>query len=258
MRRRWTALLGTAGLVSAALILVGSLHDDSDTVRAAGICDTATMDINVEERDLINRLTTWRAWNFPSAMPLEESLPLHAAASHYARYLAETPGAQGHYAEPGYTHEFAWGTRAIDCGYPSRWAAGGEGLAVFEGTAASAVDALAAIQVMAAHQGSGIYVPANNARCLGVGMYRTPTKVAWVALIFQYSASQPCPQAYQGQPRPGALPDPTPTASPSPSPSPTATATPSPSPTPSPTPEPTPDPTPTTWFRFVPGIASDG
>jgi hypothetical protein len=215
--------LALAGITLAAS---GVFVLSDSSARAVAMCKTNSASLTSEERSLVTQIASWRAANFPSAMAVESSATLDAAASQYAEYLAANPSAQGHYAEPAYSGSaFPWVPRAIDCGWPPEWGAGGEGLAVVSGSFLPNVSASAALAIMTDTNGgtqfSGLWHPSNNARCVGVGFASNEAnkKVAWVALIFQYSSSLPCPQATNVQP--GA------TSTPSPSPSPTPLAAPS-------------------------------
>lgn len=185
-----------------------------------------------EESTFLGLLQSWRDGAIPGSQQLSQSAPLNAAAMGYAQFLANTPGAGGHDADkaPGY----AWATRAIQCGYPSGWAAGGEGLAVVESSSVISVSAQQALNTMTAETGGGVWVPSNvglPVKCVGVGkaVSSNGKKVAWVTLLF--AANGTCPQQVNG-------------GSGSPSPSTTAAATNTPTSTPSPAPSPTPSPTP--------------
>src|SRR5690606_19413816 len=112
-----------------------------------------------EELQFLSLVQSWRDSNIPGSHPLTRSVSLNKAAWHYARYLADTPGAAGHYAEPGYQTGFPWTQRAIDCGY--NVPAGGEGLAVVESSSPVVVSPFSARDIMTAHRGSGIWIPAN-------------------------------------------------------------------------------------------------
>jgi len=171
----------------------------------------------------LSLIQAWRNANIAGSYPLTVSGPLDAAAAHYADYLANTPGTGGHYAEPGYTTGYPWAKRAIDCGYPSSQAAGGEGLAVVESSAVIAVSAQQALNIMTSEQGGGVWVPSNvglPVKCVGVARYVSANgkKVAWVTLIFATSGT--CPQAVSGGGSSTTPASPTPTKTPTPTPTP--------------------------------------
>jgi len=189
-------------VVGLALIASGTWMLDEPAARAAGTCNGSSASLTGEEASLVSQIARWRASNFPSAMPVESSATLDAAASHYAEFLAANFGAHGHYTEPSYSFSsYPWVPRAIDCGWPAQWGAGGEGLAVAVGSSMPSVSASQALAIMVdTHGGThlgGLWHPANNAHCVGVGYAsnQANNKVAWVALLFQYSPSSPCPQA---------------------------------------------------------------
>lgn len=184
-----------------------------------------------DELTFIAGLQAWRDTHIAGSYPLTVSAPLNAAAAGYAQFLADTPGAGGHYADG--TPGFAWATRAIQCGYPANQAAGGEGLAVVSSSATVSVSPQQALATMTAEGGGGVWVPSSvglPVKCVGAAKATSADgkKVAWVTLVF--AASGNCPSAGTAPPTvPG-----TSTA--------TATATRTASATPSPTPSPTPTP----------------
>lgn len=191
-----------------------------------------------EEMQFLALLQQWRDANIAGSHTLTRSISLNAAAWHYARFLADTPGAAGHFAEPGYTGAGAWAKRAIDCGY--NVGAGGEGLAVVEASFVVSVSPSSALATMASHQGSGIWVPANvgaDVKCVGAAKATSADgrKVAWVTLLMATWAQ--CVDPDTSQPR---LSTPTSTTTQSPTATATATATRTKTPTPTPTATPTP------------------
>ena len=226
-----TAVVGLALIASGFFVLQNS------PVQAAGNCNGSSAALTGEEHSLVTQIASWRAANFPSAMPVESSATLDAAAAHYAEYLAANIQAQGHYAEPAYSSSsYPWVPRAIDCGWPSAWGAGGEGLAVVTASFLPSVSASQALAIMVDTSGGthygGLWHPSNNARCVGVGHASSPSnnKVAWVALLFQYSSSAACPQATTVVPGTTTTPLPTASATSTSTPTPTATLTASPTP----------------------------
>ena len=235
-------------------IIVGgtlaTLHNDNAQALAPCLAHTNT----TEELTFLGQLQAWRDQNIAGSFPLTLSAPLNAAAAGYAQFLANTPGAQGHYADPP-EGQFPWADRAVQCGYPSNEAAGAEGLAVVDASGVIDVTGTQALTIMAAENGSsgsigGIWVPAfigANVECVGVAKMTGlgGTQVAWVVELFA-TFDGTCPQAVLGGGG-GSTPSPSASASSSATSSPTLTATASPTSTPTmtPTPSPTPSPTPT-------------
>lgn len=221
-------LLSTAGIVAALAVVLARTGSAEATAPCVPHSATA------EESVFLQGLQSWRDGAIQGSHPLTQSAPLNAAAMGYAQFLANTPGAGGHYADgaPG----FAWATRAVNCGYPSNLAAGGEGLAVLESSAPVPVDPQAALSIMAAEGGGGVHVPANvglPVKCVGVGKAVSPDgkKTAWVTLLFATSGDCPSAVSSGGGSAPSSTPTPTTTNSiPTITPSPTPTATPTPRP----------------------------
>ncbi|MEO8539764.1 MAG: hypothetical protein ABI577_08485 [bacterium] len=222
---------GVVLFAGVAILGMGSSATNSAKAIAPCVAHTPT----TEEAGFISLLQAWRDSHITGSFALAQSAPLNAAAMGFAQFLADTPGAQGHFADG--TSGFPWATRAIQCGYPANLAAGGEGLAVVESSVSVSVSAQQALNTMTAENGGGVWVPSNvglPVKCVGVGkaVSANGKKVAWVTLIF--AATTTCPQQVTGGGNPS------PSASPSASNSPTATKT--ASPTPSRTPSPTPTP----------------
>lgn len=258
--RRWTpllvALLGLAAIAAAA----GLAWRGGDARAQASGCPAHAN--TAEEMDFLTQLQAWRDTHIPGSLPLIRSANLNAAAAGYAQFLANTPGAAGHYADGS-----NWGNRALACGFSSTHpgdgyaypaAAGGEGLAVVEASFQVSVDPSHALTTMAAENGGGIWVPSSVGPpviCVGVAkaVNAAGTKVAWVAEIFG-STGGTCDGANPPTAVPsGTTTSTTSTASPSASASATAstTSTATPSPTPSPT------PTPVIYRAWAPLIAKD-
>ena len=245
-------LAGGLVLAAAGLASVASEGSDANAIAACvGHTNTA------EEAGFNALLQSFRSSD-PTvgghSLPLTASAPLNAAAYGYAVFLANNPGAGGHNADgaPG----AAWSTRAIQCGYPAAFAAGGEGLAVVESSAVVAVGAAEALAVMAAEPGGGIHAPI-DAECVGTGKAtgQGGRKVAWVTLIFFADPlTGVCPQATTALPSPSASATASSSASSSASTSATATRTASATPTATPTPR----PTPLARFGVTVTIARDG
>ena len=199
-----------------------------------------------EELAFLAQLQSWRDQNIQGSFPLTLSAPLNAAAAGYAQFLANNAGAQGHSADPP-EGQFPWADRAVECGYPSNEAAGGEGLAVVEASGQIDVTGTQALTIMTAEGGGGVWVPSfigANVECVGLAKMSglNGSKVAWVVELF--ATFDTCPQAVVGggggtTPSPSSSPD---TATATPTDTPTMTPTPSPTATPSPTPSPTPTP----------------
>src|SRR6188508_892091 len=150
-----------------------------------------------DELTFLAALQTWRNANIPGSQQLTQSAPLNAAAQGYAQFLANTPGAGGHYADGA--GGFPWATRAKNCGYPPDQAAGGEGVAN-TGTPSQA------LALMTGEVGSGgVWVPANvgaPVKCVGIGKATSGSKTSWVVLLF--AAFGDCPGATAGGPPPSA------------------------------------------------------
>lgn len=220
-------------LLALGLAFIASAVALNQPPHAAALAPCVNRSLTAEEQAFVGQVQSWRDSNIPGSRPLTTSNALNAAALGYAQFLANTPGAGGHHADGG--GQFAWAERAEACGYPSNSAAGGEGLAVVEGSGQVSVDGAMAISIMSAHLGSGIWVPASvgiPVECVGVGKAVSPSgnKVAWVVLLFGSRGS--C--AFGQEPIPT-----TPTTSTATS-SPTMTATPTRTPSPTPTPPPPP------------------
>jgi hypothetical protein len=233
--RLWRLVAPLAALALAGVIAVLGLQREDAGALAACVSHTNTE----EELQFNGLLQSWRDANIEGSYSLTVSSSLNAAAYGYAVYLANTPGAAGHYADGG-AQGPAWADRAIQCGYPSGIAAGGEGLAVVESSGPVSVSPQQALNVMTSEQGGGVWVPSDvgaPVKCVGTGkaVSADGRKVAWVTLLFATFST--CPQAVSATPAsspPGATPSPSPSKSPSPSPSASASKSPSPSPSPSP------------------------
>ncbi|MFN0147812.1 MAG: hypothetical protein ACKVT1_15005 [Dehalococcoidia bacterium] len=228
-----SALLAAGlALLAAGFLSVASPGQDAHAI-AACVSHTNT----AEEATFNAQLQAWRNTNVSGSLPMTPSAPLNAAAYGYAVFLANTAGAGGHNADgaPG----FAWSTRAIQCGYPAAFAAGGEGLAVVESSGNVAVGPSDALAVMAAEAGGGIHAPI-PAACIGTGKAtgQGGKKVAWVTLIFYADPfTGVCPQAVTAGPPATATATGSASATASATATRTATATPTPTQTPSPTPQ---------------------
>ncbi|MBE7517614.1 MAG: hypothetical protein HS107_00020 [Thermoflexaceae bacterium] len=233
-------VLGAIGMAAVSLREPG--------VRAAsGPCGTSHDAMDAEESQFLSLLQQWRDQNVANSSPLQPSGPLNAAAAWFAEYLANKSGGGGHYDNYGRN----WVQRAIDCGYHSYYANGsGEGVyAVASSRVLNIGPAEAIAGITYPGSGATMWVPASGnyppVKCVGVAVKRnaTGTAVAWVAVLAQYPASQPCPAASSGGGGGGTV-----TVTP-------GTAT--PSPTPTRTPSPTPSPTPVTYHAFAPLISAD-
>lgn len=231
--RRLTVGFYLGAVVAAAAIAITALAGlPAGSVNALAPCLLHTN--TGEESQFVGLLQTWRNSNIPGSFPLTVSAPLNAAAAGYAQFLANTPGAGGHFADGG-GGSFPWAARAVQCGYPADQAAGGEGLAVVESSVVVNVSAQQALNVMTSERGGGVWVPSNvglPVKCVGAAKMVSGDgkKVAWVTVLF--AASGTCPQAATG----GTAPSPSASASPTSTNTPTPTATPTNTPTPSPTP----------------------
>ena len=221
--------LAAGAIAIAAMALLGR----ASSVEAIAPCVPHTP--SGEELGFVQQLQSWRNSAIPGSQSLTLSAPLNAAAMGYAQFLADNPGAGGHYADgtPGY----AWATRAVNCGYPANLAAGGEGVAVSQGSSSSAFGASSALSTMTAQPGSGVNVPANvglPVQCVGVGKATSQdgTRVAWVTLLFASNGT--CPSSVSGgnppQPAPSSTASSTATTTPTKTPSPTSSPTPTPPP----------------------------
>jgi hypothetical protein len=223
--------LGAALMAAAAMLGFAARSQNA----AAAIPCTPHAN-TAEELQFLTELQSWRDQNIPGSLPLARSVSANKAAWHYANYVANTPGAAGHYAEPGYTSGFPWVTRAIECGYDT--GAGGEGLAVVEASTATSVSPTQALGIMAAHQGSGIWIPANvgaPVRCVGIAkaVSADGRKTAWVTLVM--ASWNGCPDPDTSIPGGGSTPS-TATTTTSTASTNTPTTTPTPTPTATPTP----------------------
>jgi hypothetical protein len=222
----WLTLLALVAVVSSTALALR--HE-----RADALASCVSHSNTAEELTFLSGLQTWRNSNIAGSFPLTLSAPLNAAAAGYAKYLIDHPGSGGHYADGGAAGR-AWADRAIQCGYPANEAAGGEGLAVVQGSGPIGVSAQQAITIMTAERGGGVWVPSNvgpDVKCAGVAKMTAAngTEVAWVTLLFG-TWDGTCPQAVTG----GGGGDSSPSASPTNTP--TATATPTRTPTPTTTP----------------------
>jgi hypothetical protein len=250
--------------VAGAILLAWSALPGSN---AGALAPCLARPTTGEESQFFSMVQSWRSANgLGGALTL--SGPLNAAAVGYAQFLASHPGYQGHYADG--TSNYAWVSRAIQCGYPSASGiqpgdyypptagiAGGEGVAAFEVAQAAQATAQGALNQMTAEPGGGLHIPPNvgaPVACAGVGKASVGGKTAWVVLLFATTTGT-CPQAV-------AAGVPTASASPSPSVSPTSafptiTPTPSPIPTSTPVPTMTPIPTPSIWHIYAPFAGRD-
>lgn len=232
-RRRLLASLSALAVAVLGLAVISGAR--SVHVEAAISC--APHANTSEELDFVVQLQSWRDANIDGSFPLTRSVSLNAAAWHYARFLADTPGAAGHWAEPGYTSGYPWAQRSIDCGYDVP--AGAEGLAVVESSRVIDVSSSQAVAIMASEPGGGIHVPANvgaDVKCVGAAkaISADGTKVAWVTLLMATWTECADPDYGGGGGGTGGGGEATPTSTS------TTTATPTHTPTPSPTPTPTP------------------
>lgn len=235
--RRWIVKTHRWSVASLTLLVLGGLLFTATIAprQSAGAVAPCVAHGNTdEEMNFLALLQTWRNEHITGSLGLTVSAPLNASAAGYARYLANTPGTAGHYADGS-----DWVVRASQCGYSSNGSgsAGGEGLAVVESGSVVSVSPQGALDIMSAHGGSGITIPANvglPVKCVGVAKVSSPDgrKVAWVTVLFAVSGT--CPQAVaggSGNPTPTATvtststaaSTPTRTRPPSPTPSPTAT-----------------------------------
>ncbi len=229
-KTRLVMLLGAVLMAACGVLaLVGSR-----TQQAQAAINCVPHQNTAEELQFISLLQEWRDSNIPGSHPLTRSISLNKAAWHYARFLADNPGAGGHWAEPGFTSGAAWAARAAQCGYPVP--AGGEGLAVVESSQPIDISPAAAIDIMAAQPGGGIYTPAfvgsPATACVGAAkaVSGDGRKVAWVTLLFGTwngcadpdTSNPPAPSPPGGSATTSATTTPTKT----PTPTPTATPTP--------------------------------
>ena len=223
--RRWIVKTHRWSVASGTLLVLGGLLFAATIAprQSAGAVAPCVAHGNTdEEMNFLALLQTWRNEHITGSLALTVSAPLNASAAGYARYLANTPGTAGHYADGS-----DWVVRASQCGYSSNGSgsAGGEGLAVVESGSVVSVSPQGALDIMSAHGGSGITIPANvglPVKCVGVAKVSSPDgrKVAWVTVLFAVSGT--CPQSVAGG---GGNPTPTATATRPPSPTPLPTAT---------------------------------
>ena len=238
---RW---LIAAGLIPALISIW--LVSRTEPAQAAGPCGTTHDAVDAEEQQFLTLLQAWRSTNGVSNEPVQLSGALNRAAAWFAEWQVTNGANGGHNDGFGRT----WVQRAIDCGYTGTTSGGtpyaygsGEGIYAVSGSSAPNVGPAAALQGMASHGGSGIYMSGTGslpAKCYGVAVRRNGNSVAWVVVIAQYPNALACPAGAGG----GA------TASPST----TTTTTPTPTATPSPTPTATPSPTPSvfrSWFSLL-------
>lgn len=173
-------------LLLAGLVL-GGIAVRSETTPAAAIAACVPHANTQDELAMLGLVNAWRAQNVSGAATLTLTPSLNAAAAGYARYLVDTPGATGHFADGA-----DWSQRAQNCGFASNasgQAAGGEGLS----DKPSASDALTQ---MAGHAGSGIWIPANvglPVKCAGIAKATSAdgTKTRWIVLLFARSGDCP-------------------------------------------------------------------
>lgn len=249
--------IAALGLLGAGLLAV-SLASRNATASAPGPCGTAHDAVSAEEAQLLGLLKSWRDANIAgsSSVAMEQSGALNAAAAWYAQQQVQAGPFGGHLDQNGHT----WVQRARDCGYGSYAAGSGEGVYVVAGSGQLNVgpnEAMAGLQ----YPGSGISMPSMAgsslpAKCVGVGVYREGNATAWVVIIAQYPASQPCPAST------GAPPGPSPSSTSSATATSTATATgtsatATPTRTPTRTPTPTATPTRQTFRSRLPQVACD-
>ena len=238
-------------LLSALIMAVSGLValTGSRLQQASAVISCPPHQNTAEEMQFLGLLQQWRDANIAGSHVLTRSISLNAAAWHYARFLADNPGAGGHYAEPGFTSGAPWASRAAQCGYPVP--AGGEGLAVVESSQQVNISPSQAISIMSSG-GGGIYTPAYvgapATRCVGIAkaVSADGRKVAWVTLLF--GTWSQCADPDTSQPPPSTTPG---TASSTTTQSPTATPTATATPTKTPTPTPTATPTPVANYGFT-------
>lgn len=232
LRQTSLLLMFAAVLVfSSAIAAAGLRHRDAEAL--ASCLQHAN---TAEELSFLSQLQAWRDQNIAGSYQLTLSGPLNAAAAGYAQYLANTPGAAGHYADG--SSGYPWAARAVNCGYPSDSAAGGEGLAVVESSAQVSISPSQALTIMTSERQGGVWVPSSvgpAVKCVGVAkmVSSSGNKVAWVTLLFG-TWDGTCAQAMTG----GGGASPTASSTSTASPANTATSTPAKTPTPSPTPNP--------------------
>ncbi len=137
------------------------------------------------EGEMVALVESWRIQNgIAGAGPLTLSAPLNAAAQGYAQFMADHPGATGHFADGA-----DWSSRAQQCGFTSNGsqAAGGEAL----GRGATPGEAL---DFMVAN-GTGIRTPGGAAlpvKCAGVGKAQGPEGTVWIVMLMKRAGD--CPQ----------------------------------------------------------------
>jgi hypothetical protein len=232
---RWR--LAIIGLLVVTLLAVVATLGLASPDEAGAIAACSPHSPSAEEQGFLSALQTWRNGAIPGSLPLNQSASLNAAAQGYAQFLANNPGASGHYADGS-----NWVARGINCGYPADMAAGGEGVAM----ASTGLDALSA---MTAEPGSGIHVPSDSGypiKCVGIGKATAGAKTVWVTLLFGTFGGS-CPQAVTG----GGTSPTTASSATSASASPTTTATTKATPTATAT------ATPTRAIRFLPMVTVD-
>jgi hypothetical protein len=230
------AIFGILAMVCGTLL---ALRHESAAALAPCVAHSNTS----EELTFLAQLQTWRNANIAGSFPLTLSGPLNAAAAGYAQYLVSHPGTGGHYADGGAAGR-AWADRAIQCGYPSGEAAGGEGLAVVQGSGAVSVSPSQALTIMTAERGGGVWVPSSvgpSVMCVGVAKMSAAAgnEEAWVTLLFgtwDGTCPQPVTGGGGGSTSSPATSTATGTATSTPTNTPTPTSTPTRTPTPSPTP----------------------
>jgi hypothetical protein len=234
------ALLIVSLLCGGAAISLAMFRARPAEATASCVAHTNSQD----ELSFLSLEQAWRNAHISGSYGLTISGPLNAAAAGYAQYLANTLGAQGHNADG--TTGYAWATRAVNCGYPQQYAAGGEGLAVVESSAQVSLSPQQALNVMTSEGGGGIWVPSDvglPVKCVGIAKATSNDgkKVAWVTLLFATLGS--CPSS-TSPPPPSST---TTAASPSTTSSATATAKATPTAT----------ATPTRAIRFLPMVTVD-
>lgn len=235
---RWSFLPALA----AGLLLLLAAAAPRESARAAGPCGTPHDALDAQEQQFLQLIQAWRDQNVSPSTPLQVSGALNAAAAWFAQWQVDNGAPGGH----GDSFGRNWAQRALDCGYTGTTSGGtpyaygsGEGIRAYASSQPIQVSAAQAAADMA-YPGSGIWASTPSAslpfKCVGVGRASSSDgrRVAWVVVIAQYPANQPCPGAAASAPTA------TPTSAATATPSPTPTRTPSPTPTPTPTPTPLP------------------
>lgn len=235
MHMRWLFL---PALVAGAALLAAAAAFQAPA-RAAGPCGTSHDALDPEEMQFIQLVQAWRDQHVSPSTPLQVSGALNAAAAWFAQWQVDNGAPGGHTDGLGRS----WPQRALDCGYSGTTSSGtpyaygsGEGIRAY---AASQPVVISAAQAAAdiTYGGSGVWASTPSSslpfKCVGAARASSTDgkRVAWVIVIAQYPANQPCPGAAT---LPPASPSVTSTPTPTRTPTATPTATPSPTPTPGP------------------------